>query len=101
MLLILDIVENAKLCKYNRVSDCPLSCLEQFLAPIPRYIWFTYSINNDFKLILGRVNFITSLNHYLHVSLTLIALMTNKAFIIQRTSFRGFVNQLVSLAYIS
>ena len=87
MLLIIDVLENAnqsllgsffchKLCKYTHFSDCPLSSMEQFLALIPRYTSFTFCIDNGFKLLLGRVNFITVLNHSLYISLALVALIT-------------------------
>ena len=80
-------------CKSTRVSDCPLSSLEQFLALILRYKSFAYSIDNGFKLLLGRVNFITVLNHSLYISLTLIAPMTDIVSIIQRASFGGVDSQ--------
>ena len=87
MLLIIDVLKNAnqsllgsffchKLCKCTRFSDCPLSSMEQFLALIPRYTSFTFCIDNGFKLLLGRVNFITVLNHSLYISLALVALIT-------------------------
>ena len=74
---LLDSIFYSELCKYTRVSDCPLSSLEHFFALIPRHTSFSYSINNGFKLILGRVNFVIVLNHDLYISLTLIALMTD------------------------
>ena len=73
---LMDSVFCFRICKCTLVSDCPTSTLEQFLALIPRYTPLTYSIDNGFKLLLGRVNFVTVLNHSLYVSLTLIALMT-------------------------
>ena len=63
------------------------------LALISRQTSFTYSIDNGFKLLLGRVNFITVLKHSLYVSLTLIVLTTNKVSIIQRASFGGVDSQ--------
>ena len=74
--------KNVKLCKCTRVSNCPLLSLEQFLGLISRCTSFTYSIDNEIKLQLGRVNFITVLNHSLNVSLTLIALMTDTVSIV-------------------
>ena len=70
---LLDSIFCFKLFKSTRVSDCPLLSLGKFLALIPRYILLTYSIDNEFKLLLVTVNFITVLNHSLYVSLTLIA----------------------------
>ena len=86
----------SNLCKCTRVSDCPLSSLEKFLAVIPRYTSFTYSNDNGFKLLLGRVNFVTVLNHSLYVSLTLIALITDIVSIIQRASSGGLDSQAKS-----
>ena len=57
----------SKLCKCTRVSICPLSSLEQFLALIPLYKSLTYPIDNSFKLPLGSVNDITVLNHSLYL----------------------------------
>ena len=57
----------SKLCKCTRVSNCSLSSLEQFLALIPLYTSFTYSIDNGFKLTLGSVNVITVLNYSLYL----------------------------------
>ena len=54
-------------CKCTHVSHCPLSSLEQFLALIPLYASFTYSIDNGFKLSLGSVNVITVLHHSLYL----------------------------------
>ena len=58
-------------------------------ALIPRCTSLTYSVDNGFNLLLGRVIFMTVLNPYLYVSLTVIALMTDIASIIQRVYFRG------------
>ena len=82
-----------KICKCTRVSNCPLSSLEQFLALILRYISFIYSVDNGFNLALGIVNFMTVLNHFLYVSLTLIALMTDMVFIIQQAYFSAVDSQ--------
>ena len=57
----------SKLCKCTHVWNCPLSSLEQFLALIPVYTSFTYSVDNGFKLPLGSVNFV-SLNSFLLLS---------------------------------
>ena len=57
----------SKLSKCTRVSNCPLSSLEQFLALIPLYTSFTYSIDNGFKIPLGNVNVITVSNHSLYL----------------------------------
>ena len=91
MLLILDVMKNANHSLLDsipcsklstHVSDCSLSSLEQFLIQIPRYTLFTYSIDNGFKLLPGRVNFIIVLYHSLYV--TLIAFMTDIVSIIQQ-----------------
>ena len=67
------------------------SFLEQFLIQIPRYTLFTYSIDNDFKLLPGRVNFVIVLYHSLYVTLT--ALTTDIVSIIQQASFGGVESQ--------
>ena len=59
----------SKFCKCTRVSNCPLSPLEQFLALVCLYTSFTYSIDNGFKLPLGSVKVITILNHSLYVKI--------------------------------
>ena len=103
MLLIFDVMEKcnhsvldsvfcSKLRKFTQFSDCPPSSLEQFLALIPRYTSFTYCTGNGFKLLLGRVNFITVLNHSL---ITLIALTTDIVSIIQRVSFGDVDSQVL------
>ena len=51
---LLDSFFCSKLTKFTRVSKCPLSSLEQFLALIPRHTSCTYSIDNGFKLPLGQ-----------------------------------------------
>ena len=56
----------SKLSKCTRVSNCPLSSLEQFFALIRLYASFTYSIDNGFKLPFGSMNVITVLNHSLY-----------------------------------
>ena len=56
-----------KHCKCTLVSNCPLSSRKQFLALIPLYTSFTYSIDNGFKLPPGSVNVITVLNHSLYL----------------------------------
>ena len=76
----------SKLCKLTHVSDCLLLSLEQLLALIPRYISFIYCIDNGFKILLRRVNFIIALNQSLYVFLILIAFMTGIVSIIQRVS---------------
>ena len=55
---LLDSIFCSKPSKCTQDSDCPFSFLEQFLIQIPRYTLFTYSIDNDFKLLPGRVNFV-------------------------------------------
>ena len=57
----------SKLSKCTRVSNCPLSSLEQFLAQIPLCTSFTYSTDNGFKLPLGSVNAKTVLNQSLYI----------------------------------
>ena len=105
MLLIFDVLENSnqslldrifysKRCKCTRVSDCPLSSLEHFLALIPQYKSFTYTVDNDFKLLIGRVNFMTVLSHSLYFSLNLIALMTDTVSIIQRPDLSVLIHKL-------
>ena len=58
------------------------------LSTVPLYTSFTYSIDQGFKLLLGRVSFVTVLKHSLYVSLTLTALMTDIVSIMQWVSFR-------------
>ena len=83
----------SKLCERTYVLDCSLSSLEQFLSLIPRYKSFTYSTDNDFKLLIGRVNFVTVLSHCFYVSLTLVALMTDIVSIIRRALIGCFDSQ--------
>ena len=66
----------SKLCKCSRVSNCPLSSLEQFLALIPLYISFKYSIENGFKLPLRSVNVTTVLNHSLYLYILFCCFLT-------------------------
>ena len=88
---LLDSIFYSKPSKCTQDLDCPLSFLEQFLIQIPRYKLFTYSINNDFKLLPGRVNFVIVLYHSLYVTLT--ALTTDIVSIIQQASFGGVDSQ--------
>ena len=91
---LLDNIFCCKLCKCTRVPDCLLSSREQFLALIPWYISSTYTANG-FKILLGRVNFMSVLSLPLYVSLTLIAVMTDIVSIIQRASFGGVDSQVL------
>ena len=89
--LFLMLWKNKQLSKWTRALDCPLSSLEQ-IHTIPRYISFTHCVNNGYNLILGRVNFITVLNHSLYISFALKAVMNDVVFITKRAYFMGVVD---------
>ena len=100
---LLDSIFWSKLCKSTSVSDCPLSFLEQFLALIPRYASRTYSIehtlswthSNGFKLPLGRMNFITVLNHPLHPKILCCCFSTYCHVLFTQISFCWIISEYV------